>query len=93
MGTVSIHSGGVLPRRFVKKSLVEWALEKENPSRVARVLKKKPCDALIPVCLSNDKRLALKRLILVKTAKNVLYSKKTGLSLILIPICLVIASA
>ena len=58
-GTVSIHSGGVLPRRFVKKSLVEWALEKENPSRVARVLKKKPCDALIPVCLSNDKRLAL----------------------------------
>ena len=50
----------VFPSRFafVRKSRVEWALVKKgNPSR-ARVLKKKPCDALIPVCLSNDKRLA-----------------------------------
>ena len=57
---------------FVKKGRVEWALEKENPSR-ARVLKKKPCDALIPVCLSNDKRLALKRLTMVRNVKNVSY--------------------
>ena len=57
---------------FVKKGRVEWALEKENPSR-ARVLKKKPCDALIPVCLSNDKRLALKRLKMVRNVKNVSY--------------------